>query len=99
MRTKSVSPLIGASAPLSVFLAKSGVVVVVAAAIHLADRLSEQFGASVVGPVDDQGALLPGDAVDDFDLEVSRAELGLDDQTMKRIVDEAEAIVPDILWL
>lgn len=71
----------------------------VAAAIHLADRLSEQFGASVVGPLDDQGALLPGDAVDDFDLEVSRAELGLDDRTLQRIVDEAESTVPDILWL
>ncbi|MES1178608.1 MAG: HDOD domain-containing protein [Myxococcales bacterium] len=71
----------------------------VAAAIHLADRLSEQFGASVVGPLDDQGALLPGDAVDEFDLEVSRSELGLNDQTMQRIIDEAEAIVPDILWL
>ncbi len=71
----------------------------IAAAIHLADRLSERFGASVVGPIDEQGALLAGDAVDDFDLEVSRAELGLNEQTMQRIVDEAEVIVPDILWL
>ena len=50
----------------------------VAAAIHIADRLSERFGASVVGPVDDQGVLMAGDAVDDFDLEVSRAELTLE---------------------
>lgn len=71
----------------------------IAAAIHLADRLSERFGASVVGPVDEHGVLLPGDAVDDFDLEVSRAELGLNEQTMQRIVNEAEVIVPDILWL
>ena len=71
----------------------------IAAAIHLADRLSERFGASVVGPVDDQGVLLAGDAVDDFDLEVSRAELGLNDQALQRIMDEAEVIVPDILWL
>lgn len=71
----------------------------IAAAIHLADRLSERFGASVVGPVDEQGVLLPGDAVDDFDLEVSRAELGLNDQTVQRIIDDAEVIVPDILWL
>ena len=71
----------------------------VAAAIHIADRLSERFGASVVGPVDAQGVLLPGDAVDDFDLEVSRAELNLSDQAMQRIIEEAEATVPDILWL
>jgi len=71
----------------------------IAAAIHIADRLSERFGASVVGPVDDQGNLLAGDAVDDFDLEVSRSELNLSDAAMARINDEAEATVPDILWL
>ena len=71
----------------------------VTAAIHIADRLSERFGASVVGPVDDQGVLLPGDAVDDFDLEVSKSELNLSERTMERIIDDAEATVPDILWL
>lgn len=71
----------------------------VAAAIHIADRLSERFGASVVGPVDEQGKLMAGDAVDDFDLEVSRAELKLSEQTMDRIIEDAEATVPDILWL
>jgi HD-like signal output (HDOD) protein len=71
----------------------------VAAAINIADQLSERFGASVVGPIDAQGVLLVGDAVDEFDLEVSRAELGLNDQAMARIIAEAEAIVPDILWL
>jgi len=71
----------------------------IAAAVHIADRLSERFGASVVGPVDEQGVLLAGDAVDDFDLEVSRGELNLSDKTMERIIEEAEATVPDILWL
>ncbi len=71
----------------------------VAAVIHIADRLSERFGASVVGPVNDQGVLLAGDAVDDFDLEVSRAELNLSEQAMERINEEAEVTVPDILWL
>jgi len=71
----------------------------VAAAIHIADRLSERFGASVVGPVDERGVLLPGDAVDDFDLEVSRTELNLSDSQMERIIEDAEATVPDILWL
>jgi HD-like signal output (HDOD) protein len=71
----------------------------VAAAINLADQLSERFGASVVGPVDDAGNLLRGDAVDEFDLEVSRGELKLSEAAMKRIIEEAEVTVPDILWL
>ena len=71
----------------------------VAAAINIGDRLSERFGASVVGPVDADGVLLAGDAVDEFDLEVSRSELNLSDEAMAKIIDEAEAIVPDILWL
>ena len=71
----------------------------VAAAINIADQLSERFGASVVGPVDENGVLLTGDGVDEFDLEVSRAELNLDDAAMARIIEEAETIVPDILWL
>jgi len=71
----------------------------VAAAIHIADRLSEHFGASVVGPVDDAGNLLAGDAVDEFDLEVARGELNLSAAAMQRIVEDAEQTVPDILWL
>ncbi len=71
----------------------------VAAAINIADQLSERFGASVVGPVDENGVLLVGDTVDEFDLEVSRAELNLNDAAMARIIEEAEATVPDILWL
>jgi HD-like signal output (HDOD) protein len=71
----------------------------VAAAINIADQLSERFGASVVGPVDDFGNLLRGDFVDEFDLEVSRAELNLSDEGMERIIEEAETTVPDILWL
>jgi HD-like signal output (HDOD) protein len=71
----------------------------VTAAIHIADRLSERFGASVVGPVDEHGVLMAGDAVDDFDLEVSRTELKLSERTMDRIIEDAEATVPDILWL
>lgn len=71
----------------------------VAAAINLADQLSERFGASVVGPVNAAGELLRGDAVDEFDLEVSRGELKLSDGAMKRVIEDAEATVPDILWL
>jgi HD-like signal output (HDOD) protein len=71
----------------------------VAAAINIADQLSERFGASVVGPVDAEGNLVKGDLVDEFDLEVSRAELHLSDAAMERIIEDAEATVPDILWL
>lgn len=71
----------------------------VAAAICIADKLSERFGASVVGPVDAQGILLVGDTVDEFDAEVSRAELRLSEAAMTRIIEEAENTVPDILWL
>ena len=71
----------------------------IAAAINIADQLSERFGASVVGPVDANGNLVKGDIVDEFDLEVSRAELKLSDAAMDRIVEDAEATVPDILWL
>ncbi|HYQ46879.1 MAG TPA: HDOD domain-containing protein [Polyangiaceae bacterium] len=71
----------------------------ITAALHIADRLSERFGASVVGPVDAQGVLMAGDAVDDFDLEVSRTELNLSERTMERIIEDAEMTVPDILWL
>jgi HD-like signal output (HDOD) protein len=71
----------------------------IAAAINIADQLSERFGASVVGPVDADGNLVKGDLVDEFDLEVSRAELKLSDTAMERIIEDAEATVPDILWL
>jgi putative nucleotidyltransferase with HDIG domain len=71
----------------------------VAAAISIADRLSERFGASVIGPLDSAGVLLMGDAVDELDLELSRAELGLSEASMARIIEEADAMVPDILWL
>jgi HD-like signal output (HDOD) protein len=71
----------------------------IAAAINIADQLSERFGASVVGPVDADGNLIKGDIVDEFDLEVSRGELNLSAATMVRIIEDAEATVPDILWL
>ena len=53
----------------------------------------------MVGPVDADGNLIKGDIVDEFDLEVSRGELNLSAATMVRIIEDAEATVPDILWL
>ena len=71
----------------------------IVAAINIADQLSERFGASVIGPVDEQGNLLAGDAIDEFDLEVSLGELKLSSTAMKRVIEDAELTVPDILWL
>ncbi|HEY2406028.1 MAG TPA: HDOD domain-containing protein [Polyangiaceae bacterium] len=71
----------------------------VVAAICVADQLSERFAASVVGPVNEAGELVPGDRVSDLDFEMSREALGLDDGALGRILADAEALVPDILWL
>jgi HD-like signal output (HDOD) protein len=71
----------------------------VAAAICIADRLSGQFGADVVGPVDAQGIAIAADLVSELDLEVARSELGIDDAKFDAISQDAENLVPQILWL
>jgi len=69
-----------------------------AAAVHLADHLTQHFGASVQGPLD-QGVPLPGDNVGTFELESACAELGLDDAGLKQILAEAERTIPEIVLL
>lgn len=71
----------------------------VAAAICIADRLSRSFGADVVGPADEHGVAIAGDAVSDLDFEIARGELGLSEHTLDEIQAEAEQLVPQILWL
>ncbi|HVY31603.1 MAG TPA: HDOD domain-containing protein [Polyangiaceae bacterium] len=71
----------------------------VAAAICIADRLSRSFGADVVGPVDEHGVAIAGDAVSDLDFEIARGELGLSEHTLDEVQSEAEQLVPQILWL
>jgi HD-like signal output (HDOD) protein len=71
----------------------------VAAAICVADRLCRGFGADVVGPRDGQGNPIAADAVSDFDFEVARGELLLDDSKLDDVQAEAEQVVPQILWL
>lgn len=71
----------------------------VAAAICIADRLSRSFGADVVGPVDEHGVAVAGDAVSDLDFEIARGELGLSEHTLDEVQAEAEQLVPQILWL
>jgi HD-like signal output (HDOD) protein len=71
----------------------------VAAAICIADRVSRSFGADVVGPADNQGIAIAGDAVSDLDFEIARGELGIVEAKLDQIQAEAEQLVPQILWL
>jgi HD-like signal output (HDOD) protein len=67
----------------------------IAAAVRLADHLTEYFDTSVRGPKVD-GERLPGDSIDAFDLETAAADLRLDDAALKHILAEAERTIPDI---
>lgn len=69
-----------------------------AAAVHLADHLTQHFGAAVQGPLD-HGVPLPGDSVGTFELESACAELGLDDAGLKQILADAERTIPEIVLL
>jgi HD-like signal output (HDOD) protein len=70
----------------------------IAAAVRLADHLTEYFDCSVRGPKVD-GERLSGDAIDAFDLETAAGELGLDDAAVRHILTEAERTIPDIAVL
>lgn len=70
----------------------------IAAAVRLADHLTEYFDCSVRGPKVD-GERLPGDSIDAFDLETAAAELGLDDAALKSVLKDAERTIPDIALL
>lgn len=67
----------------------------IAAAVSIADHLTEYFGGSVLGPLVD-GAPMPGDSVGQFDLETAIADLGMNDAQLKLILAEAERTIPDI---
>jgi len=73
----------------------TGLTARVAAAVRIADHLTEYFGGSVRGPRVN-GEFLPGDALEVFDLETAAAELGLDDTDIKNLITEAERSLPDI---
>lgn len=76
----------------------TGITARVAAAVRIADHLTEYFGASVHGPRVG-GEPLPGDAIGAFDLETAAADLGLDDADVKNILAEAERTIPEIALL
>jgi HD-like signal output (HDOD) protein len=71
----------------------------ISAAICIADRLSRSFGADVVGPIDAQGVAIAADGVSDVDFEIARTELGIGNAKLDELQDEAEQLVPQILWL
>jgi HD-like signal output (HDOD) protein len=70
----------------------------IAAAVRLADHLTENFDATVRGPKVD-GERLPGDHIDAFDLETAAQDLRLDDSAIKHILTEAERTIPAIAVL
>jgi HD-like signal output (HDOD) protein len=70
-----------------------------AAAVCVADRLTERFGANILGPANAEGTLAVADAVSDRAFARARAALGLDDAKLDSVVEKAEKIVPDILWV
>lgn len=76
----------------------TGLTARVAAAVRIADHLTEYFSTSVQGPRVN-GEPLPGDAIDVFDLETAAADLGLDDSDVRNILTEAERTLPDIAVL
>ncbi|MFZ5895736.1 MAG: HDOD domain-containing protein [Myxococcota bacterium] len=69
-----------------------------AAAVRLADHLTEHFGATVTGPVVN-GVPMPGDSMDPFNVETACAELNIDDTALKLIIADAERTVPEIVLL
>jgi HD-like signal output (HDOD) protein len=70
----------------------------IAAAVRLADHLTEYFDCSIRGPKVD-GERLPGDSIDAFDLETAASELGLDDAAVKHLLADAERTIPEIALL
>lgn len=68
-----------------------------AAAVRLADHLSERFDAAVLGPLRN-GEPLPGDRATPFDLELTCEELGISAETLHTIVSDAERLVPEIVF-
>jgi HD-like signal output (HDOD) protein len=76
----------------------TGLTARIAAAVRIADHLTEYFATQVQGPRVN-GEPLPGDLIDVFDLETAAADLGLDAAAVKSILTEAERTLPDMAVL
>ena len=64
-----------------------------AAVVAIADNLTEQFSAHIVGPPDPDGNSMPADTVAQLQVSDARSVLGLDDGLMARITAEAGTVV------
>lgn len=68
-------------------------------AVRLADLLSAEYGADVLGPTTPDGTLLTGDLSGERDKVTLARELGISDAELDRLNAEADELVPTILWL
>lgn len=71
----------------------------IAAAVCVADELTGRFGANIVGAQDADGNFIAADGVVESTLESARALLGLDDKKLDAVLEAAEEIIPEILWV
>jgi HD-like signal output (HDOD) protein len=71
----------------------------IAAAVCVADWLTERFGANVVASRDAEGRFAPADAMSASSLEAATTLLRLDDERLQSILEKAEEVVPDVLWV
>jgi HD-like signal output (HDOD) protein len=69
------------------------------AALTLADHLSSQFGAEISGPLDDEGKLMTGDCVSEKQAAAARHLLGVTDEKLGEVLQHAELVIPNIVWL
>lgn len=69
------------------------------AALIVADALSQEFGADVVGPIDAAGTLETADGVDVAEHQAALALLGFGEAAFERLRQETEELIPNILWL
>jgi putative nucleotidyltransferase with HDIG domain len=69
-----------------------------AAAVRLADHLTEHFGATVKGPMV-AGYPMTGDSIGLFDIESACLELDIDTAALRLIVADAERTVPEIVLI
>jgi HD-like signal output (HDOD) protein len=69
----------------------------VAAAVCVADALTERFGARVVWPKNPSGNLVGADGIEEASVARARTLLGLDDKKVDEVVKKAERLVPEIL--
>jgi HD-like signal output (HDOD) protein len=69
----------------------------IAAAVCIADALTESFDAHIIGPKNQDGTFPVTDCVIEESLSGARTLLGLDDEKLAGVIEKAERLVPGIL--